>query len=282
MLWTIAAGFAFSILNTIARTMTRELDPFEAQFMRYLAGVIVMLPLVLRSGFRRYRPTGLFGQFWRGFVHTIGLLLWFTALPRIPLADMTAIGFTGPIFIMIGASLFLGEKMVLARWVAALIGFAGVVIVVGPKLAGSGGHWNLVMLASSPVFAASFLITKTLTRQDTAEVIVLWQAISVTLFSLPLALLHWTTPSASQLAWFLLCGVLGNLGHYCLTRSFHVTDISATQSVKFIDLIWASMLGFLVFGDLPSQSTILGGLVIFASTVWIARWEARARRAAVR
>jgi drug/metabolite transporter (DMT)-like permease len=279
MLWTIAAGFVFSMLNATARAMSKEIDPFETQFLRYLAGAIVMAPLVLRSGLRRYRPSGVFGQFWRGFVHTIGLMLWFAALPKITLADMTAIGFTGPIFIMIGAAIFLGEKMVLARWIAAAVGFAGVVIVVGPKLTGAGGYYTLVMLASSPVFAASFLITKTLTRRDSAEVIVLWQAISVTLFSLPLALVHWTWPTATQLAWFLLCGFLGNLGHYCLTRSFHVTDISATQSVKFVDLIWASLLGYLVFADVPSRSTIVGGLVIFSSTLWIAHREARRRRA---
>ena len=74
---------------------------------------------------------------------------------------------------------------------------------------------------------------------------------------------------------FVLCGCLGSLGHYCLTRSFSVADISATQSVKFLDLVWASVLGWLVFADTPSRSTLIGGAVICASTLWIARREAR-------
>ena len=122
-------------------------------------------------------------------------MLWFTALPKIPLADMTAIGFTGPIFIMIGAYIFFKEPMRWERWLAAGIGFVGVLIVVGPKLSGSGGFYNLVMLASAPMFAASFLLTKGLTRYETTGVILVWQSLTVTLFSIPLALLHWQAPT---------------------------------------------------------------------------------------
>jgi drug/metabolite transporter (DMT)-like permease len=208
-------------------------------------------------------------------VHTLGLVLWFTALPNIPLADMTAIGFTGPIFIMLGAAWFLGEPMRRDRWVAALIGFAGVLVVVLPKMTGQGGWYNLVMLASSPVFAASFLITKALTRYEKPGVIVLWQALTVTVLSLPLALPHWQAPGLWQWAGFGVTGVLGTLGHYCLTRAFHTADISATQSLRFLDLVWASWLGWLVFADVPSTSTWAGALVILLSTVWIARRESR-------
>ena len=77
----------------------------------------------------------------------------------------------------------------------------------------------------------------------------------------------------------MLCGLLGSLGHYCLTRSFRVADISATQSVKFLDLVWAALLGWVVFADVPSSSTLLGGVVICAATVWLARRESHGARA---
>jgi drug/metabolite transporter (DMT)-like permease len=279
MLWTTSAGFIFCLLNTVLRTMTIQLDPFQAQFLRYLCGALVMVPFVMRSGMRAYMPKQIGGQFVRGAVHTLGLSLWFFALPKIPLADMTSIGFTGPIFIMIGAALFFKEPMRWDRWVAALIGFTGVIVVVAPKLSGSGGIYNLIMLASAPVFAASFLITKALTRYETAKVIVLWQCITVTIISLPLALLNWRNPTLLQWMTFIVAGVLGVVSHYCLTRSFAVADISATQSVKFLDLVWASLLGWLVFADQPSQSTMIGGVVICGATIWIARRESRARLA---
>jgi drug/metabolite transporter (DMT)-like permease len=280
LLWSVLSGLLFVVLNTIMRGLALELDPYQTQFLRYVAGLAVMLPLIARSGIGAYRPKNIGGQFTRGLVHTLGLLLWFTAIPFITLADTTAIGFTTPIFIMIGAVLVFKEPMRWERWLAAAIGFAGVLIVVGPQLTGAGGRYTLLMLASAPVFAASFLITKGLTRYERAEVIVVWQAISVAACSLPLALAHWHPLGVTHGLLFLLCGLLGSAGHYCLTRSFSVADISATQSVKFLDLVWATALGFLVFGDLPSQFTLAGGAVICASTVWIARREARGRLAA--
>ncbi len=278
LLWSMTAGLLFVFLNALMRGLALKLDPFQTQFLRYLAGCVVLLPLVLRHGVAAYVPKNIGGQFARGAVHTFGLCLWFTAVPHITLADTTAIGFTGPIFIMLGAWLVFREPMRWERWVAALIGFAGVMIVVAPKLSGTGGFYNLVMLASAPVFAASFLITKGLTRYERATVIVVWQSITVAACSLPLALLHWQWPTALQWFTFLLCGMLGSAGHYCLTRSFGMADISATQSVKFLDLVWASVLGWLVFSDQPSQSTLVGGVVICASTIWIARREARTTR----
>ena len=191
---------------------------------------------------------------------------------------MTAIGFTGPIFILIGAWLFFKEPMHWERWVATALGFAGVMIVVGPKQSigqGGGGLYHLVMLGSAPLFAASFLVTKALTRYETTGTILVWQAITVTLFSLPLALLNWQAPSALEWAGFLICGVLGSTGHFFLTRSYRVADISATQSAKFLDLIWSAAMGWLFFSDLPTFSMLLGGVIISAATLWMARREAR-------
>ena len=268
-------GLSFSVLNTTARNFAMQMDPLEAQFLRYLCGLVFMLPLLWYQGLSAYVPNDVKGQFWRGAVHTVALIFWFTALPKIPLADMTAIGFTGPIFIMIGAAWFLGEPMRKDRWIAAVIGFMGVLVVVLPNLSGSGGWYSLVMLASSPVFAASFLITKHLTRTEKPGVIVMWQSITVTLFSLPLALVNWQHPTLWQWTGFMLTGILGTVGHYSLTRAFSVADISATQSLRFLDLIWASILGWMVFGDLPSQWTWIGAAVILVSTVWIARREGK-------
>lgn len=273
LMWAACSGALFCVLNATMRGLTLQLHPMQAQFLRYLFGMLVMLPLVWRAGPAAYKPQNLGGQFTRGAVHTLGLILWFLALPHIPLADTTAIGFTTPLFIMIGAFLFLHEPMRWERWLATAIGFGGVLLVVGPKISGSGGHYHLLMLASAPVFAASFLITKVLTRTEKAGVIVAWQAISVTIFSLPLALWFWQWPTALQWLGFAVCGLLGSAGHYCLTRSFGIADISSTQSVKFLDLVWASMLGWLLFADVPTQTTLLGGAVICAATLWVARRE---------
>ena len=191
---------------------------------------------------------------------------------------MTAIGFTGPIFIMIGAVLALGEKMIWERWVSAAFGFSGVLIVMGPKMSGGGGYYDLIMLASCPLFAVSALITKVMTRRDKPEVIVVWQCITISLFSLPMAIPGWVWPTTTQWLWFLLSGVIGSIGHYRGNRALGAADATASQTVKFLDLLWMTGLDFLVFGGQPTLSTLIGGVVICAATTWIARREAIRRR----
>ncbi len=273
LLWTSAAGFIFSMLNALMRLLTQQIDPFQAQFLRYFFGLLVILPLVWRGGVANFMPKNMRDQFSRGLAHTVGLCLWFTALPQIPLADMTAIGFTGPIFIMIGAYLAFKEAMRWERRVAVALGFSGVLIVVGPKLSASGGWYHLMMLASAPVFAVSFLLTKAMTRYETPGVILVWQSITVSIITLPAAIWFWQPLGPWQWVAFAIAGVLGSAGHYCLTRSFAVADISATQSAKFLDLVWSAVMGFLLFADIPSQSTIIGGVVIASATLWLARRE---------
>jgi len=103
----------------------------------------------------------------------------------------------------------------------------------------------------------------------------LWQHLWVSLLLLPVAIAYWSMPSPAQWALLVVCGVLGAAGHYCMTRAFRVADISAVQSVKFLELVWASIMGFIVFSTVPGFWTVIGGMVIFVSTLWLARRETR-------
>ena len=277
-LWMAASGFIFILLNALMKKLSHELDPWLVGFLRYLVGAIVMLGPALRLGTRALRSNAPRWQFIRGLFHAGGMMLWFAALPFVTLAELTAIGFSGPIFICLGASLFLGERMSVARWTAVLVGFSGVLIVVQPWAPGGFAgisHGMLLMLASAPVFAGSFLVAKTLTRHDPSEVVVLWQHLWVSLLLVGFAVYYWTPPTAAQWGLLVACGFLGAGGHYCMTRAFREADISATQPIKFLELVWAALLGFAVFGVLPTGATVLGGIVILASTLLLVRHEAR-------
>lgn len=287
LLWSIAAGLIFTVLNALLRLLAQQTDPLQAQFLRYAFGLVALLPMIGHHGVAGFRPHNVVGHWLRGALHTVGLVLWFVALPKIALADTTAIGFTTPLFIMVGAWWVFKEPMRWERWLATGLGFVGVLVVVGPKLSlvdGGAGGYQLLMLASAPVFAASFLLTKALTRYETTGTILVWQNVTITLLSLPLALMVWRWPGGWEWAGFALGGALGSAGHYCLTHSFAAADISATQSAKFLELVWAALLGWAVFGDLPTPSTMAGGLLIAAATLWVARRESRGapRRAGAR
>jgi drug/metabolite transporter (DMT)-like permease len=283
MLWMAASGALFAALNTLMKWLAHDLDPWLVGFLRYFFGFVVLLPLVLKLGLSGMRTTAPGLQVLRAVFHAGGLLLWFLALPLVSMAEMTALGFTGPIFMCLGAVLVLGEKMSVVRWAAVLVGFVGALIVVhpwsGPGF--TGLSWgNALLLLASPTFAASFIAAKLLTRHDSPEVIVIWQHGLVALFALPFALYYWSTPSLAQWGWFVVCGVLGAAGHYCVTQALRVADVSATQPVRFLDLLWASLGGFLVFSSVPENWTLVGGVVIFSATLWLARHEARIARAA--
>lgn len=278
MLWMVATGVLFTVLNTIMKRLSHELDPWLVGFLRYLLGAAVILAPALRLGVRALWPKAPRLQLLRGAFHAGGMMLWFAALPLVTLAELTAIGFSGPLFICLGAVLFLHERMTGARWAAVLVGFAGVLLVVDPFGAGGFGGVSagmLLMLASAPVFAGSFLVAKVLTRHERSDVVVLWQHLLVSAILAPFALAAWAPPSSAQWLLLVVCGFLGAGGHYCIVRAFRVADISAVQSVKFLELVWAALLGLAMFGTVPESSTVLGGVVILASTLWLARLEAR-------
>ena len=281
MLWMVAAGALFTLLNATMKKLALELDPWLVGFLRYLLGGMVMLAPALHLGVRELWPKAPKLQLMRCLLHTGGMMFWFAALPIVTLSELTAIGFSGPIFICLGAVLFLNERMTGARWAAIAFGFTGVLLVVNPF--GSGGFAGiskgmLLMLASVPLFAASFLVAKVLTRHERSDIMVLWQHLLVALLLVPFAFVWWTMPSPHQWALLVVSGFIGAAGHYCHTRSFRVADISAVQSVKFLELVWAAILGFFMFGTLPAGWTLAGGIVILVSTLWLARRESRVSR----
>lgn len=290
LLWMTACGVLFGVLNMTQKLLTHQLHPPQVVCLRYLVGSALLLPFVVAAGWQRYRPGRPSLHAWRAVFHVTGSLIWFGVIPNVTLAEASAIGFTGPIFMMLGASLFLGERMYAARWAAVLIAFGGVLVVLWPGLVDSNiaSMSTVWMLVSSPLFAASFLISKALTRYDRPEAIVFWLGVVIFVGSLPFAVfalewplrVAWQWPSALQ--WTLLgaCGLVGSSAHYCMTRAYRIADVSAVQSVRFLDMVWASLFGFLMFAHLPTGWALAGGTIICAATLWIARYEARHPREA--
>ncbi|MGE0154153.1 MAG: DMT family transporter [Reyranellaceae bacterium] len=279
MAWLALSGVVFAVLNMLMRRLSIEFDPYLTQFWRNFFAMLIMLALLFRHGPVLPRSANFPLQVLRNVVHTLGLTVWFTALAHIPLAEMTAIAFTAPLFVTVGAALFLRETVRLRRWLAVAVGFSGVLVVLRPGGQSVDLHM-LVMLASAPLMATSFLLAKVLTRHDSPATIVLWQNVLVTLMSLPLALWVWQWPDAAQFGWLALCGALGAIGHTSMMQGFKVAEISAIQPINFLTLIWSAALGYLAFADVPALTTWIGAAIILAAATYIARREALAARRA--
>ncbi len=276
--WMVLTGLFFVGVTGIVRHLGTDMSPVQAAFIRYGFGFILMIPIFLRLETVRLpkRIVGLHVS--RGLLHGMGVTLWFFAMARIPIAEVTALGFTAPIFTTIGAALFLGEKMHLRRIGAVLVGFGGTLIILRPGFeAVSIGA--LAQVAAAPVFAGSFLIAKKLTETQSSMSIVAFLSIIVTLLLLPPALLSWRTPTWTELGLLFLVASLATAGHVSLTQAFKSAEITVTQPAQFLQLVWATLLGLLVFGEQPVLWTWVGGAVIVISATYIAHRETRKKEA---
>ena len=281
ILWSGLAGLLFALLNVFTLIPAQHLNPFVMAFMRYLFGTLFLVPIVLRLGAHRtMRTHRLPLHLFRGCIHAGGMFLWFIGLPLTTLASITALGFTGPIFVTIGAALFLGEDVRLRRWIAVAVGFAGAMIIIRPGI-GDLGLGAIVILISTPIFSASNLISKALARTESAPTIVVWQNLTISLAAFPVALWFWQTPQWTDLLWFVAAGLCGTLGHMCQQNGYQLADITLLQPIGFLSLLWNALLGYFLFFQQPDVWTFVGAAVIFASAMYISHREA-VRRAKVK
>jgi drug/metabolite transporter (DMT)-like permease len=281
ILWVGLSGVLFALLNVFTLIPSQHLNPYVMAFMRYFFGTLILLPLVMKLGVHRaMRTHRLPLHLSRGAIHAGGMFLWFIGLPLTTLASITALGFTGPIFVTIGAALFLGEDVRLRRWIAVAVGFAGAMIIIRPG-GGDLGLGAIVILISTPLFSASNLISKGLARTDSAPTIVIWQHLTIVLFAAPVALWFWQTPSWTDVLWFIAAGLCGTGGHICQQNGYQLADITLLQPIGFLSLLWNTLLGFFLFSQQPDIWTFVGAAVIFASALYISHREA-VRRAKIK
>jgi drug/metabolite transporter (DMT)-like permease len=275
VLWAALSGLLFTVLNALMRKLVvgpDHLHPLVVGFWRYGFGALAVTPVLLRVGRAAFRATRPLNHAVRSFIHASAFAIWFIALPLIPIAETTALSFTAPLFITIGAALFLGEKVGIRRVGAVIIGFLGTLIIIRPGFA-ELSLGSILMLSTAPLFAASNLMAKAIASRDPITAIVGWQSIVISSCLFVPALFFWQWPSWTQFSWLVLGGMMGTAAHLCLSQSYKVADITALQPIGFLQLVWATILGFLMFGDHPDLWTWIGAAVIFVSNTYISHRE---------
>ena len=257
------------------RIASATLHPFEIVLFRNLVGFLVILPFLGRLGLHTLRTR----QPWRLALTSVGVLIsmvcFFMAIAELPLAEVMALSFTKPLFATLGAALLLHEAVRARRWVAVLVGFVGVLIVLRPG-SEAVSLYAVLVLASALVLAGVTLIIKRLTATESATTIVLYQAVFMTAMSVPLALLYWRTPSLAELPFLVVIGALGTVSWLCMTRAFALVDASVVMPFEFARLPLTALAAYLLFAEVPTLWTWLGGAVIFGSTAYITHREIRA------
>ncbi|WP_353616040.1 DMT family transporter [Neptunicoccus cionae] len=270
--WMLLTGVLFVGVTGIVRYVGSSVPAAEAAFIRYLFGVLFILPF-MGTGWLRQLDKRLVGTFaLRGFCHAIGVILWFYAMARIPIAEVTAIGYLAPIYIAIGAAVFLGEKLALRRIAAIVIAFIGAMIILRPGIQEINSG-QMAQVLSAPMFAVSYLVAKRLTAQAGPSLVVGMLSVFVTIGIAPFAIAVWKTPSVTEVLWLALVGALATTAHFTMTKALKAAPLAVTQPVTFLQLIWATILGLVVFGEAVDIFVLLGGGLIICSVSFISYRE---------
>lgn len=279
-LWMIGSILAFSAMAVAGREASHLHDTFEIMLWRSVVGLSVVLALGLATGrLGEIRCRRLGQHFARNLVHFTGQNLWFWALTVIPLAQVFALEFTSPIWVILLSPLFLGERITPARALAAALGFAGILIVARPDFAALNP--GVVAAAASAIcFATTVILTKALTRGESIVSILFWLTLMQACFgaigALADGVMQW--PTSASLPWLVLIGLTGVFAHFCLTTALSLASASVVVPVDFARLPVIAVVAMVLYGEPLDGWVLIGGAVIFVAN-WInIRAENRAKR----
>ncbi|MDP6883810.1 MAG: DMT family transporter, partial [Rhodospirillales bacterium] len=244
-LWITLANLCFTAMAGIIRHVSADVHPFEIAFFRAFFGLIFMAPWFLRIGLSSLRSRRVGMHVCRSLFMLGAAMTWFTAISLMPIAEVTALSFTTPLFATLGAALFLAERVGLRRAAAIGVGFAGAMIILRPGIE-TLTMPALAALAAAAFSAAGMVVVKSLSRTESAATIVTYVGLLLTPLSLVPALFVWSTPSPGSLAWLAALGLVANLGHLSFARAMAAADASAVLPFDFLKLLFTATLGYLL------------------------------------
>ena len=242
--------------------------PLEAAFFRNLFGFVAMTPILLRHGVVPFQTRRLGLHLVRSVLNVTCMLMMFTAITLTPLAKIQSLNFTTPLFATLFAAVILHEHVGRSRWTAIAIGVFGATVILRPGIDAIDTGAILVLTASL-VWALVMISIKVLSRTDSPVTITCYSVSLLTLFSFLPALFVWVWPHGTEWLWLIFLGVTGTAAHLGVAQALKLADASALMPLEFIRLLWAAMIGFVFFAEVPSIWTWCGAAIIVASCTYL-------------
>ena len=274
MIGTIAS---FSVMAVAGREVSHALDTFEIMTYRSLVGVMIVVSLAVATGTMRQVNTARLGtHLIRNVAHFTGQNLWFLAVTLIPLAQVFALEFTTPIWVILLSPFVLGERLTPIRAIAALLGFIGILIVARPDM--TGINTGVITAASSAIFfAVTIMLTKRLTRHEEIVSILFWLTTMQLVMGLATAGYDGdiAVPDLRTGPWVFIIGCAGLLAHFCLTKALSIAPATVVVPIDFIRLPTIAVVGMLVYGEAIDIWVLVGATIIFGGNYLNLWWETR-------
>ena len=261
-----------TLMGTFIKLAQEELNVFTTGFLRFFFGFLIITPYILKTKFEVFSTKNLKIHILRSALNLPAMLLGFAALAMLPLEKMTAIHFIVPIIVTILAVIFLKEKIYLYRSIALVMGFLGMLIILRPGIIDiSIGIY--MALISSLIWSVVIILTKKVSKDDSAITILSHQYVYMSLFSFPLVIYFWDQPSLKTIIFILCAAMSGTILHIALNHAYKLVDVTMTQPYSFLGLVVSSIIGYFVFSDIPDFYTWLGASVIFCGVLLISYRE---------
>ena len=264
----LIASFCAVLMSVFLKLAQEDSNVFTVGFLRFFFGLLLITPIIIQSNFKIYNTINFKLHILRCIINVPMMIFGFAALTYIPLEQIKAIGFLSPILVVILSVIFLGERIYLIRTFSLILGFIGTLIILRPGFIEINIGVYMV-LASALLWSCVIIITKFMSKNDSAMTILTFQYTFVTLFTLPLAIIYWNNPSFISLIYTLLAAIVGTVLHLCINNAYKLSDLSIIQPVWFTQLVFASFLGFVIFGSLPDFFTWIGAILVFISVLII-------------
>ena len=278
-LWMLASAVTFTLMTSLIKYLGDDYSPALQTFYRQAAGMIVLLPLIIRDPVGSFRTTRPGILLFRSLAGTTGMVLAFWAYQEMPLAEANALSFTRTLWIVPLAIFVLGEKIGPWRLGATIIGFLGVLIMLQPSIDNSVGWPAAAALSSAALFAMTVTGMKMMTRDHSVTVLMVWSAVLGLVLSIPLAVLEWRWPEPVDLALLAAMGVLGLVTQVCYIKGMALGDAAAMAPIDYTRLVFAILFGLLLFHEIPNLITMLGALIVIGSTLVITLRELHSKKA---
>ncbi|MEL7029008.1 MAG: DMT family transporter [Pseudomonadota bacterium] len=275
-LWLVLAALVITIMFAAVKVLDGRYNAFQITFIRAAAALVLVPPILMRIGLDAVRPRKPGLLLLRSIAGTLTIGLSYVALPYLPLADVQAISFASVLFVVPLAALFLGERIGPRRWAAALIGFAGVLIMLRPSATMNVGA--VAALASAFFFSVTVITVRRLSRTMHPEALLFYGMVLMTLLSAAPAAVFWKTPTAADWGLFALIAATGAISQFCYIRAYAVAEASAIGPMEYLKLIFATGLGYALFDETLSLWTAAGAATIVGATLYISWREATLAR----
>ena len=277
----ITSVFFGTVMLSFLKIAQEDVNVYVAGFFRFFFGLIIILPYIIKKKDLVLKTNHLKQHFLRAILGLPAMLLYFSALVLLPIEKLTAISFVVPLIVTILAVFFLDEKIYIYRTLALMLGFSGMLVIIRPGFVDISIGVYMVLF-SALLWSINIIITKKISKDDSAITILAYQSIFMSLLSFFIVIFFWEMPSLKTFIYLVLAAMCGTVLHLTLNHAFKLVDVSMTQPYSFLNLVFASIIGYFVFDEIPDFYTWIGALIIFTGVLIISYREMKLDKEIIR